>query len=348
MSKHDTIERNLMALTRRTSFKEAVKDWVVLRRVSLDGSRWQPCELCGTPCHEGAMVQHPRAKATIFVGGTCLQTLIRQRFTPRFDFEREATVLAASLTHRYGGVLDPHNWLTWVLENAPRNLQNVAAQLRVFGAAASRTDLGKLIDFHDRRRLFHRDTLLGSGAIVQRHLGMKVPLHLTIHQARRLLADRDAPLLLAQAEAERFQRDEIAPVLESVEAISEAWQGLSVEERRAVIALAKLSSELDEKTGPITPDSEMEGWPGIGEAPAFVWHARVGLGFIEGYDLMDARKANVWLWRSGNYAPSPFVLTYWKGVTGVRAATVGRVFRSAFGSKKPTWLAPGSILKRVT
>ena len=42
------------------------------------------------------------------------------------------------------------------------------------------------------RRLFHRDALLASGAIMGRLLRVKVPPHLTIHHARELLAESDA------------------------------------------------------------------------------------------------------------------------------------------------------------
>lgn len=342
MSKHDTIERNLMALTRTASFKQAVQGWTVLRQVALSARKWQACELCGTQCHYGAMVRHPRAKATIFVGGTCLETLLRHRFAPSFNQTAAAAAFTAALGRRYGEALDPHNWLTWVIENAPKALQEVATELKVFGAAASRKELAKLIDFHDRRRLFHCDTLLGNAAILSRLLGKKVPTELTIFQARKLLKNQDAPTLLAEADAERFRRREIVPTLKDIPAMDTTWRALSEAEQAAVAGLARLSSDLEERTGVICDDAEMADWPDVGATPAFVWHSRVGLGFIEGYDLKDAAKANVWLWRPGGYAPSAFVLTYWKGVVGVRAAAARRIQKAAFRRPSPRWLRSGT------
>jgi hypothetical protein len=292
------------------------------------------------------MVQHPYSKPVIFVGGTCLETLLRHRFAPRFHFGRAARGLLSSLGQRYGPeLLDPHNWLTWVIENAPRRLHAVAAELQVFGAAASDQELRKLIEYHDQHRLFHRDALLGSGALFGRLIGETVPANLTIEQARKLLLAHDAPALLAEVEFETFRRKEIAPVLKDIEAMRKTFERLGAKAQRAVVFLAKLSSALEERAGTIAPDPEMNDWPSIGEPPAFVWHARIGLGFIEPYDLLGAGKANVWLWRSGTYAPSPFLLTYWKGVSGVRAPALERLYLRAMRPNAPAWLRP-NIMRR--
>lgn len=340
MSKHETIERNLMALTHSASFSKATEGWTVHRLVALSKTKWQACELCGTRCHDGAMIRHTAVRATIFVGGTCLETLRRRRFGRGFQFDREKTRTVKALRRRYEELVDPHNWLKWVVDNAPRRLADIALDLRIFGAATSRQNLARLIEFHDRVRVFPRDALIGNAAQLERYLRTNIPSHLTIFSARRLLARQGAAEVLATAAIERYKRRDVLTTIRQNEGMLAAWNTLGPEAQRAVVALARLSEDLSEvEATPLLSDEAMRAWPAVGPCPAFVWHARVGLGFIEDYDMHGVGRADVWLWNLGAYGDSMYLLEYWRGVQGCSAKMAQRLVALAFPVKPPRWLA---------
>ncbi|MGO9269818.1 MAG: hypothetical protein ACLQOO_06120 [Terriglobia bacterium] len=332
MSKHDVITDNLTALTRSRSFDKAVKGWVVMSLVALLPDDAQSCELCGTRFRQGARVQHRNTDATILVGGTCLKTLQRHRFPPRFKFREARELTFNTLSRLYGPLVHPGNWIRWIVENAPRRLAQSVADLRSFGAVLHLSELDALIRFHDRRRLFTRNALLGDARLLESRLGMKIASHITIDQAKRIQgkAETQPPAPVSVYSAEYAKRVVRLYINDDPE-LAVVWRGLTSVEKRAITALAALDEHARKEGAALCPDALAATWPPAQETgPMIVWNARIGLGFVGPDDTLDGQKAHVWLWRSRRYRRKTYDLQYWHGIVGCSLEVVQDMEELAF------------------
>lgn len=332
MSKHEVITDNLTALTKSSSFERAVKGWVVERLVKLLRPNTQSCELCGTQFRLGARVRHQKSRATILVGGTCLTTLQRHRFPPRFRLQHARELTVSTLRFHYGSVIHPGNWIKWIIENAPKRLAQPAADLRTFGAVLYASELDALIRFHDRKRLFTRDALLSDVLLLETLLRVKIPTHITMDQAatiERKAASRPAPAHLS-AHSEDYTKRFVRPCLDANPDLRMLWRGLTPLEQRAITALAALDKRAYREGGPLCTDDIAVNWPVPLTGPMVVWNPRIGLGFVGPDVALDVHKAHVWLLRSRRYGRKIYNLQYWRGVVGCDLETVQSMEHLAF------------------
>ena len=107
MSKRTTISNNLRSLTGRKDVGAAMKGWKVVHLVSpATNSRPTACELCGTRFQNGAIIRYSRPRQTISIGGDCLATILRGRFSvakaSSYVLSRLESLLAASYEQRLG------------------------------------------------------------------------------------------------------------------------------------------------------------------------------------------------------------------------------------------------------
>ncbi len=339
MSKHEVITHNLTALTGLRSFDKAAKGWDVERIFLLRGRKMQACELCGTRFREGALVHHRNSNATIVVGGTCLITLQRRRFPPRFNFRLARRVTFDTLRRLYGPIVHPGNWIKWTVENAPKGLAQSVADLRCFGAVLESSELDTLIRFHDRKRLFNSDALLSDVLLVESVLREKIPFQITINQARFLRRNFDAKVkseperLSLWIRSEDYKNNVVGPFIKAHRKLASTWKSLSSLEQRAVTALVALDGRATKEGTPLCPDEVAANWPVPqrgNTGPMFVWNTKVGFGFVRPQDLMDDEKARVWLWRSGEHTSIIYNLRYWRALVGCSLEAVKRVEQLAF------------------
>lgn len=186
MSKQDVIARNLAALTHSRTFRTSVKGWTVKNVISLPKREMQACELCGTRFRRGARIQHTRTAATVLVGGTCLETILSSHFPPKFNVREYRKQTFAALRKAYGNLIDPGNWIRWIVENAPKRLAQPVAELISFGTVLNEMRLEILIRFHDGKRLFRRTALLPGARALEQAIGRQIPAYITIDQARKI------------------------------------------------------------------------------------------------------------------------------------------------------------------
>lgn len=332
MSKHDVITDNLTALTKTSSFEKAAKGWAVQRLVKLLRPDVQSCELCGTQFRIGAKVRHQKSRATILVGGTCLKTLLRHRFPARFKFHQAKELTLNALRRRYGSLIDPGNWIKWIIENAPRRLAQPAMDLRTFGVVLYPSELDALIRFHDRKRLFARDALLKDVQLLETLLDMDIPSHITMDQADRFerkAASKPAPVRAA-AHSVEYAKRLVRPSLDANPALRMLWRELPSLERRAITALAALDKRANKEGSNLCTDDVASDWHLPLAGPMVVWNARVGLGFVSREDAVDGHKARVWMWRSRRCSRKIYDLQYWRGVAGCSIEAVQILEELAF------------------
>jgi hypothetical protein len=332
MSKHDTIANNLIALTRSRSFIKAVEGWSVAKLVTLPKKQRQACELCGTRFRDGAVVKHRRSKATIVVGGTCLWTLQAHRFPSRFNFSKAKQITFKTLHAHYGSLIDPSNWLLWVRRNAPTHLIQAVADLYTLGTVASPDQLQKLIQYHDKKRLFPRTALLTAPLVLEHALGIKIPKYITITQARQFAKKGQHTFSeeMLKAAVSEYRKKYVLPYMKGDWALESLWRSLGALEKRAVTALVALDDMVARTKEPLVPDKVASNFPRPGEAPMFLWNAKVGLGFVSEEDFYEPSKASVWLWRTGQYKRAVYNIEYWRGVKGCSIESVEQLEDIAF------------------
>ena len=334
MSKHSIITDNLKALTRARSFESAVQGWTVKKIVTLSRKEQQACELCGTRFRAGAVVRHPSAKATILVGGTCLKTLQSHRFPKSFDFKNARKLMLAALAQRYGPLVDPGNWLKWTIENAPGGLAQAAADLQTFGTVLNDMELDRLIRFHDRHRLFRRNALLEDPALFEQALGIKIPRFVTIEYASKLSNKKELLRLAPKLKAAHYWKTKVKPRIDNDSDLVALWPSLTQDQQRAVTAFAALDERAAEFGEPLCADNVAPKWPAPATPPMFVWHTKIGLGFVGSDDTFQRHNAHVWLWRSGAYQRKIYSLAYWLGVVGCSTEAVDEVEQLAFAKQR--------------
>jgi hypothetical protein len=318
MSKRDVIEDNLVAFARSNSFDKAVRGWVVNRIVALPFRKRQSCELCGTRFREGAVVHHQKAGATILVGGTCLKTLQRHRFPPRFKFKSAKELTVSTLRRHYDTLVHPGNWIKWIVENAPRRLAEPAADLRSFGVVLTGRELDALIRFHDSRRLFPRSALLVNTRSIERILHIKIPSYITLDYARKIQRKVEpllpTPLIVPSRD---YPKHIVQPFMTAFPESKRMWDGWTPLEKKALDALALLDKGAAKEETDLCPEAIAATWPLPQDTgPMVVWNAKVGLGFVGADDIIDGHKAYVWLRRFRQYQRTVYDLQFWRRVVG--------------------------------
>ncbi len=333
MSKHDLISNNLQALTNTKSFGDAVRGWTVRRTIMLGSGPAQACELCGTRFRNGASIQHAKTDATIVVGGTCLRTILLSHFPPGCDFKAQRRDIRRRLEATYEGLVDPGNWIKWIVENAPARLAHQAADLRHFDVLSSPDDLAQLIRYHDGKRQFPCAALLPNVRSLGIVLRVKIPPYITIDQAKKYEAKLAAKpkRLTVPIIAKEYASESVHPLIVGDPAMNAVWRNLEPNERRAVAALAALDERSSPTVKALCPDALAAQWPTPAGTSLFVWHPKIGLGFVGERDRFDGDKAYVWLWRSGSYRRCKYNLQYWRGVQGCSEQAVHALEQHAFG-----------------
>jgi hypothetical protein len=337
MSKHDTFVKNVLGLTRCKTLKRALSGWEVRRIIELADSDWATCELCGTNFRSGALIRHVKTGATLTVGGTCVQTVQRAGFPPRFPMKNTERSVQATLVARYRNVVDPGAWVTWIVEHAPSRLAPFVADLAFVGAVRQKSHLAALIKFHDARRRFERDALLENPSEIEREVKKQIPRLITINEARRWARRVSKGYLhhVLENRRKRYFRRHLDPLLEGK--LREAWRELDVAARRSVVALAALSDDLEE--GAVLCSKSLAAqWPDELAPNRFAWHPSQGLVWLD-----DARegKAHALTWSTHFRRGALFAVSYgyWRAVSPKSAESVDALERRAFGLL-PAWLEP--------
>jgi hypothetical protein len=269
----------------------------------------------------------------VLVGGTCLETILRSHFPPKFRISeyRERTV--AALRKAYGDLIDPGNWTRWLVEHAPKRLAQPVAELISFGTVLSDKELETLIRFHDRKRLFRRTALLPGARALEKALGRQIPPYITVDQARKIetaFASKPARIqvpVVARDYATRVLR----PAVSSDSELKRLLESLTPLEQRAVSGLAALD-ERAARGGATLCSAEVAAlWPAPRNGPMFVWNPKIGLGFVGLDDHLGNDKAHVWLWRSSHYQKCIYSMQYWLGIVGCSENAVQAIEEDAFG-----------------
>jgi|SRR6267142_145957 len=206
MSKHDTVLKNLRVLTARRTLKSAATGWRVTKLGDLSqGGKWQTSELCGTRFQIGAWISHSQTESRIVVGGTCLDTILSQAFSDAREIRTRRRGFLVRLKRHYKGVVDPRARLNWLKDNAPPRLASAIAFILRLRTPRTRTDLEKLIRFHDRHRRFPRQSLFPDW----RKLSdlVQIPDYITLQQydeIQRKISELQ-PGVTAQLELDRYR-----------------------------------------------------------------------------------------------------------------------------------------------
>jgi len=148
MGSRPAFKANVIALTGAMTVSHALSGWSVIRRIAAKDTMGA-CELCGTRFKRGAWVRHVRHQPEISVGGDCLQTLLLGKFAAPATVKKKATSFRQKIRKRYQGIVDPANWLKWIVEHAPKSHAAAVVQLEHLGYTDGKS-LEKLIAFHDR------------------------------------------------------------------------------------------------------------------------------------------------------------------------------------------------------
>lgn len=332
MSKQDVIVRNLKALTHSRSFETSVKGWTVKNIISLSKREMQACELCGTRFCGGARIHHARTAATILVGGTCLETILKSHFPPKFKVSEYREKTLTALRRAYGDLIDPGNWTRWLVENAPKRLAQPVAELISFGVVLTDKELEALIRCHDSKRLFRRTALLPGARALEKVLGKQIPAYITVNQARKIesaFASKPARMqvpVVARDYATRVLR----PAISSDPELRRLLDSLNPLEQRAVTGLAALDERAAIDGTPLCSGDLAALWPAPRSGPMFVWNPKIGLGFVGADDHLGNDKAYVWLWRSSQYQKCVYNMQYWLGIVGCSEHAVKAVEEDAF------------------
>lgn len=307
MSKRDTFKRNILGLTRERSFAKAIAGWEIARDIRLPSrGRATACELCGTPFRSGALLRRAGTKSrkavTITVGGTCLQTILLGSFPTGAAIARRKQAVISKLERTYGELLDdPGHWTMWLVEHVPEQLAPLAAQLRLLGIVSTDYALNKLIRFHDANRRYPTAALLP----MRDGANEALPKQITIDEARAILKgmtrEQWASALLRLSND--YRRQEIEPYVSDDWEWHKAWNRLTTFQRRAVVALDKLSSfaggdeypELRKLIQRLPPARTTPAYP------FFVWSEKHGLALMEepSEDILNYGEA--WVYVKGDY-----------------------------------------------
>ena len=334
MSKHDVIIDNLAALTKCSSFERGIVGWSVTKLIALGAHQRQSCELCGTHFRKGAIVKHSRSGSRIVVGGTCLTTLQRQRFPPRFRIQKAKQATMDILRQHYRRVVHPGTWIQWVIEHAPKRLAQPVADLRSFGLVVNSKELEALIRFHDKTRLFPRRALIEDWRFIESVLSIKIPPHITflyaLHTLEKFGATARDPELRLRIESQQYMKREVLPFVHRYSDLTTLWRSLQPHEKRGFVALAALDGRASKQNVALCSDELTEMWPAPGIPPLFTWNNKIGLGFVGPADRLDGEKSHVWLWRSGRYRRGVYDLRYWRGISGCSMAAVHLIEELAF------------------
>ena len=295
------------------------------------------CELCGTRFREGAIIQYSERKTRdknnnrISVGGTCLQTIRRAAFGPVSAYRSRQRATWRLFDNHYRGHLSRGAWLTWIIEHAPRRLAALVVDLQQIGAVRSDWDMQKLLEFHDRRRLYPSEALVPIELLRQEPLFRTPPEYLTMYQARRLLRragldDRSATIHIwaqQQRQTKDFQR--------FISATNERrlqWRSLSEVAKRALVALSVLVPYPREKKAEDL--TALFQFTSVRTEGQFVWHPLNGVGFVNPRDYRENGTACVAFFprigRSGLYD-----IRYFYSVIPINTTSIDNIERWAFG-----------------
>ena len=304
MSKHDTIRKNLRTLTHSQNVEQALCHWKVTDRINrCQSDQMSVCELCGTHFRSGAVVarrvERSKDVVTVTVGGNCLVTLLERQFSEPKEVTKRKAATNKAISERYSGLVDPGGWVTWVYENAPPDLAELVVRLKHVGALRSKSELKKLIAFHDRKRKYSTEAVLPMAEALRAH-GVKVPNVITLDQARRLL-DGLSSKRLSETLADLGRRflEEVGAT--NIDHWQEAWALCTPAQRRLVAALACLSEPIKEPK-----PRDLMAWlgkhvrlPAIKyplKAPQFTWHPAWGLCLVSESPGVPSLCVEVFLW----------------------------------------------------
>jgi len=340
MSKRDTFVRNILAVTRARSLKNAMRGWEFQNVIRLTNRRrMATCELCGTSFLRGGVLRHKRTNAEITVGGTCLETIRLGHFGSSEKVRKKRKETRRELRQAYADwsfAVDPGAWITWTIRNAPRRYARWVGDLQCLGIVETAGPLKKLIDYHDRTRLFPRKALLPEWRTIASVTGEEIDSELTLKQARRLLRLLEQHSVdLVERQANRYRRREFLPRLKGDLGLKQAWRRAGSSAKRAVVALAKLSEEAS-KDNPICPAKVAFPWPAPKLPvlhPTFLWHRFFGLALVGEMDYDDTFGSRTcpFLWALDDYTTKPFELSYWRAVTPPSEQELERIEDQAFG-----------------
>jgi hypothetical protein len=192
--KRTSFIHTLLSNSQANDINESAKEW----RITKIGysERYAPCECCGTPIKNHAIIENKTTRATLTIGLTCLENL---RCTqeglelPSFKeyINRSKNMLEGKIKQFYEDTLvDIKSWKNWFLslEDIPDDLKEGFAQLKYWGILSDDL-IDKFIEYHDDNRLFPREVLISPSTYfyLTKCLSIDVPDYLTISQAKQYL-----------------------------------------------------------------------------------------------------------------------------------------------------------------
>jgi hypothetical protein len=334
MSKRDTFIRNILTLTACRTADRAMEGWSVHHLIDKPpGDPAVICELCGTRFYNGAVMVYPAKKATISVGGDCVRSILTKSFPDRGHQRISTTDLYRRIGTHYRDIVDPGNWIKWVVENAPQRLANQAAMLQYF-ERLEEDDLTKLIRFHDNTRKYPRHALIPDCEAFA-HV-VAIPKYLTIAQYKKLQR-----IMAAKSGVEKVIRWRAADYRETVkseikpdEDLWKAWRNLTPKGKRCLTALCKLSDADANSDSALCSNKLAENWSRVvwnSPKTAFVWSRTLGVGLVVDEDWEGNNHAFVWLWREDKFGDNKYDLSYWREITTDSESALVELEKLAFG-----------------
>jgi hypothetical protein len=338
MGKRDIFEDNILNLTRSKALKNALKGWEVRQIVDLSkDDSMATCELCGTHFRKGVLARHPKVRATVTVGGTCVEALLLGRFPDKKKLAKRKRAVTSLVRQSYADVVDPGAWKTWVIENAPKRYAASVAELRYLGTITSDDGLQQLIRFHNKTRLYPRDSLLPEWKQLQNNGAKMIPKELTLDQARQILR-KATPEGLTKARIERARSFKKRSFREVGGELAELWRKLNVNEKRTLVALLSLGECFVEREGEICKRATSASWKLLAtpyDPPLFAWHTKVGAGIV--WNKADpSGMVDVLVWSGGGRESRRFRLDKWLVLDPPSDAALRKLEKEAFGSV-PEW-----------
>lgn len=342
VGKRATFRKNIRAITGARTLTSALKEWTVARLIDLPPTKpMASCELCGTHFRNGALMRHARQKATVTIGGTCVQIIRRAEFgaLAKYRYRRQATWQVFqehykdSLTRITRG-----SWLTWMINNAPPRFGSLVVDLRQLGAVRSDADMQRLIRFHDTHRKYPAAALVDDLHAFARACMMPVPDYLTLEQARRLMkrANKGYSSEMIWERSEEYYRCKFRPFLRRSPQRGRAWGALDGQAQRAALALAALSDQGAELAFPSSLAEDFKAVTVLSSEPQFVWNKSIGLGFVSSPSHMGNGKARVWVWGQHRKVRPLYDLRFFRSVRPLDDLAVRQLEELAFKVERVT------------
>ncbi len=332
MSRHSTIENNLLRMTRARVLSKSFQGWKVTR--AIDSDKYMPCELCSTKFLRGAFVMHTNLAEEIAVGGECLGHLLAGNFLTKETRRANKESWRNDFKNFYrseANVIKFSDWSKWMQKNIDGfGLEKEWLELSHMGRTKTLAGMKKLIKYHDDHRPYPASAFFSPEV----YLAYKSELDndMTLTEFRNF--DFSQYAHLSRKAAGRRNADArsvfMTEFVDRYPDVADAWKKLSPIGKRASVALFECQQSGRLELAREDMDRIFELFPRISVASPgmFFWTPKGGLGFIEPNDELPHLAGQAWMFVHGDYKNVNY--RYCVSVDGMTEDAVRKIESIAF------------------